>query len=162
MRVNEIFTISSTAFSDLRNLAYLRLSRNMLVSLPEDIFVNLTHLLYLDISENLFTMLPPRLNWTTIYSLKYLHVSSQFDLKSSASLEIGESFQNMINLATFKVLDCKINSNITRNTFQYLSGLPIQSLYIAWVEVDTKIHIERGIVLSLPIVYKRCTLSCKY
>ena len=150
MSNNNIFSISSTAFSDLTNLLHLDLRKNMLVSLPEDIFVNLTQLLYLGISENLFTMLPPRLNWTTLHSLKYLQVSSQFDLKSSASLDIGESFQNMKNLAFFLVYDNNINSNITRNTFQYLSGLPLQTLFIAWFEGDTKIYIEDGIVLSLP------------
>ena len=128
MSRNDIFSISSTVFSDQHNLEHLNLQDNMLVSLPGDIFVNLTQLLNLDISDNLFTMLPPRLNWTTLHSLKYLAVSNQLDLKSS--LVIEESFQNMINLAVFFVSDYNINSNITGNTFQYLSGLPIQTLLI--------------------------------
>ena len=147
MSRNNIFYISSTAFSNLHNLQHLFLQKNKLASLQEDIFVNLTQLLTIDLSENLFTISPPRLNWMTLQSLKNLYVESSFTL---TKLEFDESFKNLTSLMDFRFVTFRLNSNISRSTFQYLNGLPIQKLYLFWVTKEDDVYIDHGIVLTLP------------
>ena len=153
MSNNKINSISSTAFSDLHNLEDLSLQNNMLASLPEDIFVHLTRLRNLDMSSNLFKILPPRLNWMTLHSLTSVLLGDKIKTVSSGStsLEIGKGFQNLTNLIFLSVGISELDSNMTRSTFQYLTGLPIQILQIRWFHRKMG-YIEHGIVLSLPNV----------
>ena len=156
---NIISQISSGVFDGLYSLEILHLQNNKLDSLPSDIFANLTHLQLLNISNNFFSTVPPRVNWSTMRSLKRLTILSG-DTSSLRSLEIGEGFKNLTNMTTLSIFVAGLHKTITRNAFQYLTGLPIKHLQIFWLhyeEVD--IPVENGTTLELPIVQ---TLTITY
>ena len=146
---NAISDISITAFAGLQILKFLHVRDNELVSFPQDIFMHLKHLIYLDISNNLFTKVPPSLNWTHLQSLRSLRVSIDHNEKPT-SIEIDKDFQKLKNLASLFIYANELSSNITQNTFQYLNGLPIEHLVIAWRPHDTNTYVDRGIFISLP------------
>ena len=146
---NAISTISTTAFAGLKTLKFLHVRDNKLVSLPQDIFMNLEHLIHIDMSNNLFTKVPPSLDWTYLQSLRYLRVFIAHN-ENPTSMKIDQGFQKLTNLSKLYVYAHKLSSNVTKSTFQYLSGLPIKLLLIHWQPLDTKIFIEHGISISLP------------
>ena len=124
---NNISIVSPSAFKGLHTLQTLLLMNNSLASLPDDIFSDLSQLIKLDMQM--------AFGWpqSTIPSRAVAPLCSLQDLVVSGvnftSLYIDKDFRNLTNLRRLDIGSLSLVSLVTNETFQHLSGLPIEEVF---------------------------------
>ena len=129
---NEIANLSETAFRGLYSLRYLYLDYNKLTDLPKDVFVDLSNLFRLNLDSNHFTVIPNE----AVSSVRSLQELSIYD-ERAGTFQITEinltGFQNLSNLKSMALGAMSLQTDITSNTFQPLSSLPLQTFFFDWM-----------------------------
>jgi Leucine-rich repeat (LRR) protein len=118
----KITNLKASDLSGFTSLEWLRLGKNEISSLPEDLFKDTTQLRFLGLSENKITLLPANI-------FKSLTKLEKVNLNHNQINEIPEGFiSNNLQLQVFSIAENNIK-NISENLFKDLHQLNYVNLF---------------------------------
>ena len=108
LRNTKLKSFGQINVNNFPNLTHLDLSFNNISIMDYDSFARLQKLVYLDLSTNRISFVDDRIFST--FSITYMKPLRYLNLENNLIVSLGDSFNNMCNMVTFKVSNNVLNS----------------------------------------------------